>query len=197
LSIAGDSKAIEIERSEQVRNAIGAPQVYSVTAPATDDGRGALARFHDVVIIQRTNGIRVLEHHLRVGRDQGEKIEHHKPLKAELLGEAQNSPALAPGPPVSLLCTSRRRSLPWISRAHSLEVKSFSRGEAESIFRIYLGDETVEKHRDALLEFAERVECLPIAIVVGADLLLRELDPVQCSPSKSATRATRWLEKQP
>ena len=86
--------------------------------------------------------------------------------------------ALAPGPPVSLLCTSRRRSLPWISRAHSLEVKSFSRGEAESIFRIYLGDETVEKHRDALLEFAERVERLPIAIVVGADMLRRELDPV-------------------
>jgi hypothetical protein len=43
---------------------------------------------------------------------------------------------LAPGPPVSLLCTSRRRSLPWISPAYSLEVKGFSRGEAESIFRI-------------------------------------------------------------
>src|SRR6202162_4201643 len=86
--------------------------------------------------------------------------------------------ALAPGPPVSLLCTSRRRSLPWISRAHSLEVKSFSRGEAGALFRIYLGDETTEKHRDALLEFAERVERLPIAIVVGADMLRHELDPV-------------------
>jgi tetratricopeptide (TPR) repeat protein len=86
--------------------------------------------------------------------------------------------ALAPGPPVSLLCTSRRRSLPWISRTHSLEVKSFSRGEAESILRIYLGEETLGKHRGALLEFAERVERLPIAIVVGADMLRRELDPV-------------------
>jgi tetratricopeptide (TPR) repeat protein len=86
--------------------------------------------------------------------------------------------ALAPGPPVSLLCTSRRRSLPWISLTHSLEVTSFSRGEAESIFRIYLGEETVRKHRDALLDFAERVERLPIAIVVGADMLRRELDPV-------------------
>ena len=28
--------------------------------------------------------------------------------------------AFAPGPPISVLCTSRRRSLPWISRAHSL-----------------------------------------------------------------------------
>ena len=45
-------------------------------------------------------------------------------------------------------------------------------------FRIYLGDETLGKHRDALLEFAERVERLPIAIVVGADILRRELDPV-------------------
>jgi hypothetical protein len=65
---------------------------------------------------------------------------------------------LEPGPPVSLLCTSRRHSLPWISRSHSLKVKSFSHSEAESIFRIYLGDETTEKHRDALLEFAERLE---------------------------------------
>jgi hypothetical protein len=71
-----------------------------------------------------------------------------------------------------LLCTSRRRSLlPWISPAHSLEVKSFSRGEAEeSIFRIYLGEEILSKHGDALLEFAERVERLPIAVVVGADI---------------------------
>src|SRR5271165_3049509 len=34
---------------------------------------------------------------------------------------------LAPGPPVSLFCTSLRRSLmPWISPTHSMEVKSFS-----------------------------------------------------------------------
>jgi hypothetical protein len=78
--------------------------------------------------------------------------------------------ALVPGPPVSLLCTSRRHSLPWISPAHSMEVKSFSQGEAGSIFRRYLDDETVEKHRDALLEFAKHVERLPIAIVVGADI---------------------------
>jgi tetratricopeptide (TPR) repeat protein len=86
--------------------------------------------------------------------------------------------ALMPGPPVSLLCTSRRRSLPWISPTYSLKVKSFSRGEAESIFRIYLGEKTLEKHRDALLQFAERVERLPIALVVGAEMLRRELDPV-------------------
>ena len=86
--------------------------------------------------------------------------------------------ALVPSAPSSVLCTSRRRALPWISPTHSLEVKSFSRDEAESIFRIYLGAETVEKHRDALLEFAKHVERLPIAIAVGADMLRRELDPV-------------------
>jgi hypothetical protein len=84
--------------------------------------------------------------------------------------------ALVAGPPVSLLCTSRRRSLPWVSAAHSLEGKSFSHDEVESIFRIYLSEETIEKQRDALLEFAERMERLPIAIVVGA--LQHELDPV-------------------
>jgi TIR domain-containing protein/NB-ARC domain-containing protein len=74
-----------------------------------------------------------------------------------------NVEALVPGPQVSLLCTSRRHALPWISRAHSMEVKSFSQGEAESIFRRYLDDETTEKHRAAFLEFAKRVERLPIA----------------------------------
>jgi hypothetical protein len=29
-----------------------------------------------------------LEHHLRISRDQSEKIEHHESLKAELLREA-------------------------------------------------------------------------------------------------------------
>jgi TIR domain/NB-ARC domain len=86
--------------------------------------------------------------------------------------------ALAPGPPVSVLCTSRRRGLPWISRTHSLEVKSFSREEVESIFRIYLGEETLGKHRDVLLEFAKRVEHLPIAVVIGADMLRTELNPI-------------------
>jgi hypothetical protein len=91
LAIVGESKAIEIKRSEQIRNAFGSPQVYPVTAPATDDGRGA-ARFYDVVVIQWTDGIRVFEHHFWIRGDQGEKIEHHKSLKAELLGEAQDSP---------------------------------------------------------------------------------------------------------
>jgi NB-ARC domain len=40
---------------------------------------------------------------------------------------------LSLGPPASLLCTSRRRSLPWISLTHSLKVTSFSRAEAESL----------------------------------------------------------------
>jgi hypothetical protein len=55
-----------------------------------------------------------------------------------------------------------------------------------SIFRIYLKNETVEKHRDALFEFAERMDRLPIAIVVGADMLRWELDPVP-----EATRGLR------
>jgi tetratricopeptide (TPR) repeat protein len=86
--------------------------------------------------------------------------------------------ALIPGPTVSVLCTSRRRSLPWVATAYSLEVKGFSRDEAERIFGLYLGEETLGKFRDVLLEFAEKVERLPIALVIGADLLRRELHPV-------------------
>jgi tetratricopeptide (TPR) repeat protein len=86
--------------------------------------------------------------------------------------------ALVAGPPVSVLCTSRRRSLPGISPSRALEVKSFLQEEAESIFRIYLEEETTEKHRGSLLEFADRVERLPIAVVVGADMLRREIDPI-------------------
>jgi len=86
--------------------------------------------------------------------------------------------ALVPGPPVSLLCTSRQRWLPWISPTQSFEVESFSHAEAESIFRRYLDDETVEKHRTVLLEFAMRIDHLPIAVVVGADMLRREFDPI-------------------
>jgi hypothetical protein len=41
---------------------------------------------------------------------------------------------------------------------------------------MYLGEETIKRHRDALLEFAERMECLPIAIVVGAQILRYERD---------------------
>jgi hypothetical protein len=44
----------------------------------------------------------------------------------------------------------------------SLQLRGVSlpvlREEVESIFRIYLGQETLEKHRKALLGFAERVE---------------------------------------
>jgi tetratricopeptide (TPR) repeat protein len=86
--------------------------------------------------------------------------------------------ALIPSSPVSVLCTSRRHSLPWVAAAYALEVKSFSRDEAERIFGLYLGEETLGQYRDVLLDFAEKVERLPIALVVGADLLRRELDPV-------------------
>jgi hypothetical protein len=92
LSVNGESKAIEIEGYKQIQNAIGAVQVHPVIAPATDDGRRSLAHFQDVVIVHRTNRIRVLEHHFWISRNQSEKIEHYESLKAELLGKAQNSP---------------------------------------------------------------------------------------------------------
>jgi tetratricopeptide (TPR) repeat protein len=41
-----------------------------------------------------------------------------------------------------------------------------------------LKPETVAQHREALLDFAERVERLPIAVAVGADLLRRQFGPL-------------------
>jgi hypothetical protein len=57
---------------------------------------------------------------------------------------------LAPGPASLVALHVAPRSLPWISPAYSLEVKGFSRGEAESIFRIYLADETLMESELAL-----------------------------------------------
>ena len=92
--------------------------------------------------------------------------------------------ALVPGPPVSVLFTSRQRSLPWVSASHSTEVKSFVEEEAVSLFRIYLGEETTAKHRDALLQFAAKVEQLPIAVAVGAALLRDEITPLDEAAQK-------------
>lgn len=96
---------------------------------------------------------------------------------------------LLPGPPVSVLCTSRQRSFPWVGPNETQDVKSFSLEEAATIFRIYLGDDTATRYRTALIEFAERVERLPIAVVVAADLLRREFGPLN-----EATRAIKLAE---
>ncbi len=90
----------------------------------------------------------------------------------------QDAMQLMPGPPASVLITSRHRSLPWIAAGATREMKSFSREEAETVFRIHLGDDAVARYRDILLQLAERVERLPIAVVVAAYVLKHDLDPV-------------------
>ena len=57
-------------------------------------------------------------------------------------------------------------------------MKSFAEEEAESLFRIYLGEETSTKRLDALHQLASRMERLPIAIAVGASLLREEIAPL-------------------
>ena len=75
---------------------------------------------------------------------------------------------LEPGPPCSVLYTSRQPSLPWISTKQSLEVESFREEEAEQLFHAYLdtafGGDEVTRHREALLRFAHKVEMLPVAV---------------------------------
>jgi tetratricopeptide (TPR) repeat protein len=85
---------------------------------------------------------------------------------------------LLPGPPVSVLFTSRLKQLPWLRATDACEVGSFTPEETEAVFREYLGAETFHRHRESLLQFAGRMERLPIAVSVGADLLRREFGPL-------------------
>jgi len=57
-------------------------------------------------------------------------------------------------------------------------VDAFTREEVEETFCLFLGKPAVERHRKDLLGFAERVERLPIAVVVGAQLLQAEWGPL-------------------
>jgi tetratricopeptide (TPR) repeat protein len=86
---------------------------------------------------------------------------------------------LLPGPPVSVLVTSRRRNWPWIETSSRELVESFSAEEAEACFRMYLGETAVTRYRTALMAFAERMERLPLAITVAAAMLRDSADPVE------------------
>src|SRR5271166_4400426 len=96
---------------------------------------------------------------------------------------------LEPGPPCSVLHTSRQHTLPGIVSLQSAEVEKFTEAEAEELFHTYLdpvfGKDAVIQNRAALLDFAQRVEWLPIAVAVGASML-RE---------KSASPLTRAVLK--
>jgi tetratricopeptide (TPR) repeat protein len=92
---------------------------------------------------------------------------------------------LFPGSPVSVLFTSRQRTFPLVAN-QILTVERFTPEEAEKIFRSYLGDEIFEGHRQALLDFAARMEHSPIAIKVGADLLRRQFGPLDAAARKLA-----------
>lgn len=85
---------------------------------------------------------------------------------------------LLPNPPASVLFTSRRPSLPWISAENRLQIEAFTPEEVEDTFRLYLGPKTVERYREELLQFAERVDRLPIAVAVAAQLLQSEFGPL-------------------
>ena len=86
---------------------------------------------------------------------------------------------LLPGPPVSVLVTSRRRNWPWVESSSRELVESFSPEEAEACFRTYLGADAAARYRAALMAFAERMERLPLAVTVAAAMLRDSADPVE------------------
>jgi tetratricopeptide (TPR) repeat protein len=96
---------------------------------------------------------------------------------------------LEPGPACSVLYTSRLKSLPGLTpRKQTSEVEKFTASEAEELFHTYLDPvfsrEQVDKHRQPLLDFAARVEMLPIAVAVGASLL-RDMSAMSLSKAVS------------
>lgn len=94
-----------------------------------------------------------------------------------ILDDVQSSEiyGLTPGPACSVLYTSRLQSLPWLSPSESLEVKRFSDADALNLFCLYLNnifqESQVKAYSDLLLDFAKRVEYLPIAMTVAAVIL--------------------------
>ena len=85
---------------------------------------------------------------------------------------------LIPGTPASVLFTSRQQHLPWIGDRQREVVEAFTPAETEEVFLLYLGRKAACLHRDALLEFANRMGRLPIAVAVGADLLRKQFEPL-------------------
>ena len=85
---------------------------------------------------------------------------------------------ILPGTPVSILFTSRRATLPRLHAEDVIHVDAFSPEEAEEVFKNYLGARTIEQYREPLLEFAKRVERLPIAVTVGAEFLRNQFGPL-------------------
>jgi hypothetical protein len=82
---------------------------------------------------------------------------------------------LEPGPPCSVLYTSRQATLPRIPPQQSVQLLSFSEEEAQQLFRLYLaptfGEDELTRCSTALLDFARKVDLLPIAVAVAASLL--------------------------
>jgi tetratricopeptide (TPR) repeat protein len=94
-----------------------------------------------------------------------------------------------PGPSCSVLYTSRQKSISGVVPRQTSKVEKFTDAEAEELFHTYLDEsfsqQEVDNNRQPLLDFASRVEMLPIAVSVGASLL-REM---------SATSLTRAVSK--
>lgn len=98
---------------------------------------------------------------------------------------------LDPGPPCSVLYTSRHQSLPGVPSVRSAKVERFTDVESQELFHLYLdpifGEAEVTKARESLLDFTRRVEGLPIAIAVSASLLREQ-------PALSLKRAVEKLK---
>ena len=86
---------------------------------------------------------------------------------------------LLPGPPASVLVTSRWRDRVRVDHAARDEVKRFTEPEAEALFAANLGAEEVARNRGVLMAFARRMDWSPLALSVASALLRDTTLPLQ------------------
>ncbi|MBS1825485.1 MAG: NACHT domain-containing protein [Acidobacteria bacterium] len=84
--------------------------------------------------------------------------------------------ALNPGPPTTVIFTSRHTALPDIPEDAILHVEGFEPEETENLLNQRLPG-WLTTHGDALRSFARRLEHLPYALAIAADLLRRDTRP--------------------
>jgi tetratricopeptide (TPR) repeat protein len=98
---------------------------------------------------------------------------------------------LEPKGACSVLYTSRQKSLAGLVPKQTSKVEKFTDAEAEELFHTYLDEAfskpEVDNNKKLLLEFAARVEMLPIAVSVAASLV-RNLSAMPLSDAVSELR---------
>jgi hypothetical protein len=105
----------------------------------------------------------------------------------------QDVERLLPGPPVSVLVTSRQRNWPWVESSSRELVEAFSPEEAEACFRTHLGAPAIAVAASMLRDSADPIEEAAAGLGLAglrtvADLLQKAID-AQPDPERRLLQA--------